>query len=136
MGGLQDPVWCCWNGVCVSCILSGPIAQHLCGKLLVAEGFRGGFCEKLLEVSPSRKAGASWPQDGPHQFCPRPAPPVCILAVSILLHLCPVPEEGRQRGARWAPGIQTRPTHHSCIGTRTTSECKMIIVKIKEKVDI
>jgi len=38
----------------------------LCGKALVAGGYRGGFCEKLREASPmSDKASASWLEDGP-----------------------------------------------------------------------
>ena len=37
-----------------------------CGKVLVAGGYRGGFCEKLLESSPmSDRANASRLQDGP-----------------------------------------------------------------------
>ncbi|GAB0181127.1 mitochondrial enolase superfamily member 1 [Grus japonensis] len=36
------------------------------GKVLVAGGYRGGFCEKLLEASPvSDRANASQVQDGP-----------------------------------------------------------------------
>ena len=38
----------------------------LCGKVFVAGGHRGGFCEKLLEASPmSDRANDSWLQDGP-----------------------------------------------------------------------
>ena len=39
----------------------------LCGKVLVAGGgYRGGFCEKLLEAPPvSDRANASRLQDGP-----------------------------------------------------------------------
>jgi len=38
----------------------------LCGKDLVAGGYRGGFCEKLSEASPlSDKASASSLKEGP-----------------------------------------------------------------------
>ena len=38
----------------------------LCGKILVAGGYMGGFCEKLLEASPvSDRANASRLQEGP-----------------------------------------------------------------------
>lgn len=51
------------------CILKSCLKMNvlgLSGKVLVAEDYRGGFCEKLLEVSllPNR-ASASRFQDGP-----------------------------------------------------------------------
>jgi len=37
------------------------IIMGLCGKVLVAGGYRDGFCEKLREASPmSDKTSASW----------------------------------------------------------------------------
>jgi len=43
-----------------------PTVLDLHGKVLVARGYRGGFCEKLLEASPmSDRANASRLQDGP-----------------------------------------------------------------------
>ncbi|KAK4824797.1 hypothetical protein QYF61_019465 [Mycteria americana] len=42
------------------------IVLGLHGKVLVVGGYRGGFCEKLLEASPmSDRANAGWLQDGP-----------------------------------------------------------------------
>lgn len=36
------------------------------GKVLVVGGYKGGFCEELLEASPmSDRSSASWVQDGP-----------------------------------------------------------------------
>ncbi|PKU45848.1 rna-directed dna polymerase from mobile element jockey-like [Limosa lapponica baueri] len=43
-----------------------PVLLSLCGKVLVAVGYRGGFCEKLLEASSmSDRVNARWLQNGP-----------------------------------------------------------------------
>lgn len=43
----------------------------LCGELLVARGYKGGFCKKLLEASPiSNRVNVRWTQNWP---IPRPS---------------------------------------------------------------
>ena len=49
-----------------ACTNGTPTVLGLRGKVLVAGGYRGGFCEKLLEASSmSDRANAIWLQDGP-----------------------------------------------------------------------